>query len=132
MQSNILVSIIPRLRHAREHAGVTLAQLAERTGYAVTTLSGVERGHDQPSRRLLTRWIQALAINESWLKTGEGEIFAKSVLKQAREKGNGLAAPIRFRIQKARRYATDLLQELNQIEQDLSGTKPLRKARKRP
>ena len=132
MQENILASISARLRQAREQAGVTLAQLAERTGYALTTLSGVENGHDQPSKRLLSRWIQALAVNESWLKTGEGEIFAKAVPKQVREQRSDLAAPIRFRIQKARQHATDLLQELDQIERGLSGSKPLRSPRKRP
>jgi transcriptional regulator with XRE-family HTH domain len=132
MQEHILVSISLRLRQAREGAGVTLAQLAERTGYAVTTLSGVENGHDQPSKRLLSRWTQALAINKSWLETGEGEIFAKAVPKQVREKREDLAAPLRFRIQKARQHATDLLQELDQIDMDLSGSAPLRRPRKRP
>lgn len=125
MQDNILASISARLRQAREQAGVTLAQLAERTGYAVTTLSGVENGHDQPSKRLLSRWIQVLAINESWLKTGEGEIFTKAVPKGVRGQRNDLAAPIRFRVQKARQHAKDLLQELDQIERDLSGSKSL-------
>jgi transcriptional regulator with XRE-family HTH domain len=132
MQENILASISRRLRGARDQAGVTLAQLAERTGYAVTTLSGVENGHDQPSKRLLSRWIQALAINEAWLKTGEGEIFVNAVPKQGREQRNDLAAPIRFRIQKARQHATDLLQELDQIERDMSGSKPLPSTRTRP
>ena len=131
MQAYNLVSISERLRQAREQSGVTLAQLAERTGYALTTLSGVENGHDQPSKRLLSRWIQALAINESFLKTGEGEIFARPVPKQIREQGNDLAAPIRFRIQKARRLATDLLQELDRIEGELSVSKPLLSTRKR-
>lgn len=132
MQAYNLASISLQLKQAREQAGVTLAQLAERTGYAVTTLSGVENGHDQPSKRLLSRWIQALAINESWLRTGEGEIFAKAVPKQDRERQGDLAAPIRFRIEKARQHAADLLQELDQIERDLSGSKPVKSSRKRP
>jgi transcriptional regulator with XRE-family HTH domain len=125
-------SVIQRLRQAREQASLTLAQVAEITGYALTTLSSVENGHDQPSKRLLSRWIQALAINESWLKTGEGELFAKPVPKQVREQRSDLAAPIRFRIQKARQHATDLLQELGQIERDMAGSKPLRRRKKRP
>lgn len=124
-------TISSRLRQAREQAGVTLAELAERTGYAVTTLSGVENGHDQPSKRLLPKWIQALAINESWLKTGEGEMFAKADPKPVLGQRKDLAAPIRFRIQRARQHATDLLQELDQIEKDLSGSKRLRSPRER-
>ena len=131
MQYNLLASISSRLRQAREQAGVTLAQLAERMGYAVTTLSGVENGHDHASKRLLSRWIQALAINESWLTTGKGDIFAMPAPKQIREQPSDLAAPIRFRILKARQHATDLLQELDQIESELSVSKPLLGARKR-
>lgn len=124
-------SIITRLRQARKLAGLTLADVAATTGYAQTTLSSVENHHDQPSKRLLSKWIQALAINEAWLKTGEGEIFAKAVPKQVREQRSNLAAPIRFRIRRARQHATDLLQELNLIEGDLSGSKPVSSARKR-
>jgi transcriptional regulator with XRE-family HTH domain len=132
MQDDNLASISPRLRKAREQAGVTLAQLAERTGYAITTLSGVENGHDHPSERLLSRWIQALGIDESSLKTGEGELFAKAVPKQARGQGPDLAAPIRFRIRKARQHATDLLHELDEIERELPGSKPALSRRKGP
>lgn len=130
MQYNNTVSISRRLKQAREQAGLTLAQLAERTGYAITTLSGVENGHDQPSKRLLPKWIQALAINESWLKTGDGEMFVKADPKPVLSQPKDLAAPIRFRIQKARQHATNLLQELDQIEKDLSGSKRLRSPKK--
>jgi transcriptional regulator with XRE-family HTH domain len=125
-------SVLTRLRQAREKAGLTLADVASTTGYAQTTLSSVENNHDQPSKRLLSKWIQALGINESWLQTGKGEIFAKAVPKQVREQRSDLAAPIRFRIRRARQHATDLLQELDQIEKDLSCSKPLASARKRP
>ena len=131
MQDNFMASISQRLKQARERAGVTLAQLAGRTGYAVATISGVENGHDQPSERLLSKWIQALAINESWLRTGEGEIFTKAVHKEVQEQPSDLAAPIRCRIKKARQHAADLLQELDQIESDLSDSKPLLNPRKR-
>ena len=57
--------------------GLTLAEVASTTGYAQTTLSSVENHHDQPSKRSLAKWINALRINESWLNTGEGEPFAK-------------------------------------------------------
>jgi transcriptional regulator with XRE-family HTH domain len=131
MQDKRLESVSLRLKLARELAGVTLVQLAVRTGYAITTLSGVENGHDQPSKRLLSRWIQALAIDELWLKTGAGEIFVKAATKPVQGQGNDLAAPIRFRIQKARQHATDLLEELDQIEREISGSKVISNPKKR-
>lgn len=113
-------------------AGLTLADVASTTGYAQTTLSSVENRHDQPSKRLLAKWINALGINESWLNTGEGEPFAKTGRKELQGLRTGLAAPIRFHIQKARQHANDLLRELDQIERDVSGSRPLPSPRKRP
>lgn len=124
-------SVLYRLRQARQQTGLTLAQIAESTGYALSTLSSVENGHDQPSKRLLEKWIQALAINESWLKTGEGEVFAAAGTKRIPEQQDDLDAPIRARIQRARQHATNLLQELDRIEYDLSGRKPLSRSKKR-
>ena len=113
-------------------AGLTLAEAASTTGYAQTTLSSVENHHDQPSKRLLAKWINALGISESWLNTGEGEPFAKTGMDEIQGLRTDLAAPFHFRIQKARQHARDLLQELDQIERGLSGSEPLRGPRKRP
>jgi transcriptional regulator with XRE-family HTH domain len=123
-------SVIKRLRQAREQAGVTLAQVAEITGYALTTLSSVENGHDQPSGRLLDKWTQALHVSRSWLANGEGEPFA-SKDPTTTTAAQDLAAPIRSRIQKARKHAADLLQELDEIERKLPGSKPALSRRKR-
>jgi transcriptional regulator with XRE-family HTH domain len=112
-------------------AGLTLADVASSTGYAQTTLSSVENHHDQPSKRLFAKWIHALGINESWLNTGQGEPFTKAGIKELQALRTGLAAPVRSRLQKAREYATNLLHELDQIERDLSGSKPMGKRRKR-
>ncbi len=113
-------TVINRLRKAREMAGLTLADLASTTGYAQTTLSSIENHHDQPSKRLLAKWIDALGLSETWLNTGEGDPFAKPGLHETQAARADLAAPIRFRIQKAREHASDLLQELDQIERDLT------------
>ena len=124
-------AVITRLRQAREMAGLTLAEVASSTGYAQTTLSSVENHHDQPSKRLLTKWIDALGINASWLNTGQGEPFAKAGLKQAQAVRIGLAAPIRSRLQKVRQHAAGLLHELDQLESDLAVSKNVRKPRRR-
>jgi transcriptional regulator with XRE-family HTH domain len=124
-------SVISRLRQARKMAGLTLAEVASSTGYAQTTLSSVENHHDQPSTRLLAKWVNALGISETWLNTGEGEPFARSGVGDSHGPQSDLAAPIRSRIQKARQHATDLLQELDQIERELSGSRALRTLRKR-
>jgi transcriptional regulator with XRE-family HTH domain len=110
-------SVIQRLRQARAQAGVTLTQIAEITGYAITTLSSVENGHDQPSKRLLDKWTQALSINKSWLASGEGEPFeAKDPCPVVAPKD--LAAPTRSRIRHAREQAAELLRELELLENE--------------
>lgn len=49
-----------RLRQAREAAGLTIAQLGARIGYSVSTISRVETGVSEPSRRLLTAILGVL------------------------------------------------------------------------
>jgi len=70
-----------RFKQARDAAGVTLEELAASTGYSIGTISGVENGHDAPSKRLRSELIRQLEINESWLTKGSGEMFAPSRTK---------------------------------------------------
>ncbi|MHC1762796.1 MAG: helix-turn-helix domain-containing protein [Verrucomicrobiia bacterium] len=64
-----------RLRAARERRRVTLQELAEMTGYAVSTISSVENGHDQPSAQFLEQITDALGVNHGWLFGGKGSVF---------------------------------------------------------
>ena len=57
-----LNQIAPRLRHAREHKGVTLADLAATTGISKSTLSRLESGQRKPSLELLLPIVAALAV----------------------------------------------------------------------
>jgi len=132
MQQENVDSIYQRLKAAREQAGVTLAQLAERTGYALATLSGVENGHDRPSKRLLGRWIDALQLDERWVEKGEGKVFRGTAAEPAPQKERNLAAPLRSRIRKARQYTMGLLEELDRMEEDLAQSHGDPRSRKVP
>jgi transcriptional regulator with XRE-family HTH domain len=57
-----LGQIAPRLRRAREHKGITLADLAEATGISKSTLSRLESGQRKPSLELLLPIVAALAV----------------------------------------------------------------------
>jgi transcriptional regulator with XRE-family HTH domain len=74
MQELFSDSIGGRLKIARRTAGLTLEQLATKTGYALTTLSSIENGHDKPSTRLLDALIQALEVKREWIVTGKGSM----------------------------------------------------------
>ena len=57
-----LLQIGPRLRHAREKKGITLATLASATGISKSTLSRLESGQRKPSLELLLPISAALAV----------------------------------------------------------------------
>ena len=126
MQNKTMDSVSFRLKHAREQTGRTLAELAQKTGYAQTTLSSVENGHDQPSKRLLEKWLGALSLNRRWVETGQGEMFTEATAAKPVVEP-GLAAPLHFRIQAAKRHATAVLLELDHLERELSARAQPRK-----
>jgi transcriptional regulator with XRE-family HTH domain len=74
MQQIFSDSIRDRLKQARQAADLTLREVAASIGFAESTLSGVENGHDVPSDRLLESWIKELKINREWVMTGTGEM----------------------------------------------------------
>jgi transcriptional regulator with XRE-family HTH domain len=126
-------SVESRLKQAREIAGVTLNELAKRTGYALPTLSGVENGHDRASKRLLEKWIDALQLEKAWVESGTGEVFLKMpALSDRTAADSTLATPLRSRIRKARQLAASLLQKLEELEEEIAGSARNPQVRKRP
>jgi len=58
----VIEQIAPRLRHARDTKGVSLADLARTTGISTSTLSRLESGQRKPSLELLLPITAALGI----------------------------------------------------------------------
>jgi transcriptional regulator with XRE-family HTH domain len=79
-----------RFKLAREQQRLTLQEVALMTGYSISTISGVENGHDQPSKRLRALLIDRLGLNESWLRTGKGEMDRPV---SAQEERDGVVKP---------------------------------------
>jgi transcriptional regulator with XRE-family HTH domain len=73
----------PRFREARLALELTLQDLHKITEYSISTLSGVEHGHDRPSKRLRSLLIHCLDINEEWLKSGRGNMFRSGTAREA-------------------------------------------------
>lgn len=67
-----------RFKQVRQKLGLTLKDLVLMTGYSASTISGVENGHDRPSRRLRQMLIDRLGVGEHWLATGRGAMFKDS------------------------------------------------------
>jgi transcriptional regulator with XRE-family HTH domain len=74
-----------RFKAARLSLGLTLQAVAQKIGYSFGTISGVENGHDVPSKRLRSLLVEFLNVNESWLQTGKGEMFAVAKRVAARQ-----------------------------------------------
>ena len=62
-----------RLTGAREHAGMTQAQLAERLGVKQETLDGWENDYSEPRANKLSMLAGVLNLSLRWLLNGEGD-----------------------------------------------------------
>ena len=61
-----LVAFVRDLRRRREEAGMTLAEVAERTGIDQPALSRLENGKGNPTARTLSRYCRALGGRVAW------------------------------------------------------------------
>ena len=62
-----------RLVAAREHAGMTQAELARRIGVRLSTLRGWEDDHAEPRANRLSMLAGLLNVSMVWLINGEGQ-----------------------------------------------------------
>lgn len=56
------------MRIAREHAGLTQQELADRLGVAVTTVRRTEWGEGHPRLERVTAWAAACDVSAEWLQ----------------------------------------------------------------
>ncbi len=61
----------PRLRRVRRARDVTQAQLAEQTGFAISTIGRIEKGRESPRIETLFKLAQALGIDPKVLTFGD-------------------------------------------------------------
>ena len=69
-------SLGERLRHIRKQNGWTLAEVARRSGIAISTVSKIERGLMSPSYQRFMQLADGLGVDVSELFTAQGEVFA--------------------------------------------------------
>lgn len=66
-----------RLKELRKSLRLTQQEFAERIGSAQNTITGYETGRRIPSNQVITLVCREFDVNETWLRTGEGEMFIK-------------------------------------------------------
>lgn len=60
-----------RIRWARERAGVTLAELALKTGMTAAAISRIETGATKPRPTTIRRLADELGVRIAWVTVGE-------------------------------------------------------------
>jgi len=70
-----LITVNDRIRIVRNHHNLNQSDFAQRINMGIVTVSNVEKGHKEPSAKMLNLISQNFNISETWLRTGEGEMF---------------------------------------------------------
>lgn len=65
-----------RIKELRKQLRLTQQQFAERIGSVQNTITGYETGRRVPSGQVIALICREFNVNETWLRTGEGEMFA--------------------------------------------------------
>lgn len=64
-----------RIRLVRKALGLTQTEFGERLGIKGNTVTGYESGIRTPSDAMLISICREFNVNETWLRTGEGDMF---------------------------------------------------------
>jgi transcriptional regulator with XRE-family HTH domain len=65
-----------RIKKIRKELDLTQQEFAARIGSVQNTITGYETGRRVPSSQVISLICREFGVNENWLRTGEGEMFA--------------------------------------------------------
>ena len=69
--------LVNRIKAVREALDLSQREFGEKLGVSRDVISNIEYGRVQPKKLLLQHMCQQYKVNEHWLETGEGEMFAE-------------------------------------------------------
>lgn len=64
-----------RMRQLRKYQGLTQAQFGEKLNIKASTIGSYEKGDRTITERAIADIVRVYGVNETWLRTGEGEMF---------------------------------------------------------
>lgn len=67
-----------RIREVREHFGLSMEKFGSRIGIGKASISLLESGKNNPSVQTIALICREFGVNETWLRTGEGEMFSQT------------------------------------------------------
>ena len=76
------MEIKDRIKELRKAKGLTQFEFADRLKVSRNNIAGYETGRTEPSGSAISLICRTFSVSETWLRTGEGEMFSDT----AREK----------------------------------------------
>lgn len=73
--------ISERIKTIRTRFSMTQAELGQKIGKTAAYVNRIEKGKAEPSETFITSISSTLNINESWLRTGSGEMMKETDLR---------------------------------------------------
>lgn len=70
-----------RIKKVRNTVGLTQTEFGTRIGVKGNTVTGYETGLRNPSDAIILSICREFDVNEDWLRTGNGEMFKESPLR---------------------------------------------------
>ena len=67
-----------RIKAARKVLGLTMEQFGARIGMGKSSVSKIEKGANSTTDQTIKSICREFGVSESWLRTGEGEMFDQS------------------------------------------------------
>lgn len=66
-----------RIKELRKHLKMTTEVFGERIGIVSSAVTNIEAGRRNPTNQLVLSICREFNVNETWLRTGEGEMFVQ-------------------------------------------------------
>ncbi len=66
-----------RVKQIRKEKKLTLERFGEKVGVTKQTISRIENGINSLTEQMILSICREFNVNESWLRTGEGEMFSE-------------------------------------------------------
>ena len=76
------MEIKDRIKELRKAKGLTQFEFADRLKVSRNNIAGYETGRTEPSGSAISLICRTFSISETWLRTGEGEMFSDTAREE--------------------------------------------------
>ena len=76
------MEIKDRIKELRKAKGLTQLEFADRLKVSRNNIAGYETGRTEPSGSAISLICRTFSVSETWLRTGEGEMFSDTAREE--------------------------------------------------